>query len=315
MWNLLRRAGSQLSGWHNAAMSQPTASTDMWWVWGLRALWLSLPFTAGQAFEAALDGASRPVELTATIGLWALWGVAMVLTVIPHTLTLTPLRILAPASFALMLWAVLADEATGWGVVGLALSAVAALVSLSPPVGASFVNGSSYGDEWRAPLRPPGQLLFGPIPISWALAVAGVVAGPMLLAAKQWIAGAIVVLIGFPLAAVAGRSLHGLARRWLVFVPAGVVVHDPMILPDPVLFKRNGLARFGPALADTSATDLSQRALGLALELQLRKPVELSYRPSPGAEPTSSELDAVVISVSRPGAILAAANSRRVPVG
>ena len=296
-------------------MSQPTAAADSWWVWGLRALWLSLPFTAGEAFDAALDGTSRPVELTATVGLWVAWGLAMVLTVAPHTVTLTPLRVLAPASFALTVWAVLADSPTGWAVVGLALTAIAALVSLSPQVGAHFVNGSSYGDEWRVPLRPPGQLLLGPIPLFWGVGVAALAAGPLLLAAKQWIAGAIVVLVGFPLAAVVGRSLHALARRWLVFVPAGVVLHDPMILPDPVLFKRNGIAMFGPALAKTTATDLSQGALGLALELQLRTPVELSYRAMPRAEATIHELDAIVISASRPGVVLDTASRRRVPVG
>ena len=296
-------------------MSQPTAATDAWWVWVLRALWLSLPFTVGRAFEGALDEASRAVELTGTIGLWVAWGIGMVSTAVPHTGSLTPLRVLAPASFALGVWAVLADGSTGWGVTGLALTAVSALISLSPQVGAYLVNGSSYGDEWRAPLRPPGPMLAGPIPVFWAVGVAALAAGPMLLAAEQWIAGAIVVLVGFPLAAIAGRSLHALARRWIVFVPAGVVLHDPMILPDPVLFKRNGVAIVGPALADTTAPDLSQGALGLALELRLRKPVQLSYRETPGAGATSHELHALVISPSRPGVVLTTASSRGVRVG
>jgi hypothetical protein len=39
---------------------------------------------------------------------------------------------------------------------------LAAVISLSAPVGDRMVNGSSYGDERRMPLRPPGVLLLGP---------------------------------------------------------------------------------------------------------------------------------------------------------
>ena len=64
----------------------------------------------------------------------------------------------------------------------------------------SLVQGSAYGDEARFLLRPPTALLLGPIPVAWALMAASAT-GPMLLACGEWVAGAIVCVVGLPLAA------------------------------------------------------------------------------------------------------------------
>ncbi len=45
-------------------------SANWWWPWALRVVWLTLPFLAGPLFGDALDGTSRPLQVTATIGLW-----------------------------------------------------------------------------------------------------------------------------------------------------------------------------------------------------------------------------------------------------
>ncbi len=288
---------------------------DEWWPWVLRALWVSLPFTAGQLFGDALAGTSRPVQLTATVGAWVVWAVALVAMSIPHHLTLTPVRIVVPASLAVAVWATVADGTSGWAVAALAITAAATVVSLAAPIGAWFVNGSSYGDERRVPLRPPGMLLLGPVPLAWAVVVAVVIAGPLLLAAEQWVAGAAVIVGGGALAVVAARALHSLARRWLVFVPAGVVLHDHLVLGDPALFRRTAIATLGPALAGTSAADLSVGGLGLALELRLRAPAELGYRRHPREAPETTHVDALLVSVSRPGVVLAEARRRRIAVG
>jgi hypothetical protein len=164
----------------------------------------------------------------------------------------------------------------------------------------------------------PGPLLLGPLPLAWLAAVAGPVAGPLLLAAEAWVPGALVLLAGLPLAAVSIRALHGLARRWVVFVPAGMVLHDLASLADPVLFRRTDVARLGPAPADAAdgALDLTQRSLGLALQLEAREPAEIAPR-SPGRR---AELEVVPVSrllftPTRPGAVLAEAARRRIPVG
>ncbi|MFN3215021.1 MAG: hypothetical protein ACE367_00825 [Acidimicrobiales bacterium] len=283
--------------------------------WVLRVVWVSLPFAAGPLFAGALDATSTPVMRTASIGLWGLWVVGVACTAVPHPITLTAFRILAPASLAGAIWAAVAEGASAAAAFGLSATAAVTMLSLLPEVGAWFANGSSYGDERRVPLRPPGPLLLGPLPIAWALVVAGVVAGPMLLAAEQWIAGSAALVVGLPVAFFMVRALHALARRWLVFVPAGVVVHDHLTVADPVLFKRNAVAHLGPALADTDATDLTMGALGLALEIAVERPVTVAVRS--GRAPTSEtvELTALLVSVSRPGDVLGEARRRRIAVG
>jgi hypothetical protein len=300
-----------------ATSADPSPPASPWLTalpWALRAVWVSLPFTAGPLFADALDPTSAPVLRTATIGLWVLWVVGVACTAVPHPITMTAFRLLAPASLAAAIWAAIAEGASAAAVVGLSATAAVTMLSLLPEVGAWFVNGSSYGDERRVPLRPPGPLLVGPIPIAWALVVAGAVTGPMLLAAEQWVAGIAALVVGLPIAVFMTRALHALARRWLVFVPAGVVIHDHLTVADPVLFKRNAVAHLGPALADTDATDLTMGALGLALEIAIDRPVTMAVRAGRGPTSETVELTAVLVSVSRPGDVLSEARRRRIAV-
>ena len=283
--------------------------------WVLRALWLVLPFTLGTQIGDALEGTSRPVQLTGTVGAWILWGAGLLLTLVPHTLTLSPLRVLAPATLGISVWAALADGVSGWTVTALAVTAAVAAVVMSPSIGGTWINGSSYGDERRVPLRAPGAMVAGPIPLAWGALVSAVAAGALLLAAKQWILGIVVALIAVGLTVVVGRALHQLTQRWLVFVPAGLVVHDHLSVGDPVLFKRTAVAAFGPALADTTAADLTAGATGLALEILVKEPVEIGYRPQPGAQPTVREITGVAIAPSRPGLVLDEAKRRNITVG
>jgi hypothetical protein len=279
--------------------------------WPARVTWLVLPVVLGPALGYALDDASRPVRLVASTGLWLGWAAVLVATLVPTTVSLTALRVAAPAAVVAAMAAVVADGGSAASVVGVVGALVAALVAFWPGTGEAFVAGSSYGDERRMPLRVPGPLLAGPLVLVWAAAVAGVAAGPLLLAARQWIAGAVALAVGLPVAVAAIRSLHTLARRWLVFVPNGVVVHDPLALAEPVLLRRADVRSFGPAPADTAALDLTRGALGLALEVTLAPPVSLVL--AGGGRQGVSEATtaaALLVAPTRPGAVLAEARRR-----
>jgi hypothetical protein len=256
--------------------------------------------------------------VTATLA-WAAWTGVLVAVALPRTTSLTALRTAAPAVVGAALWAgITAGDPGAAEVVGLAWVAVVALVSFAPATGEAFVNGSAYGDERRMPLRIPAAVAAGPVALAWAAVVAPVVAGPLLLASRAWVAGAVVSAAGVPLAVLGARALHGLARRWLVFVPAGLVVHDPMALMDPVLFTRTRIARFGPAPAEPNALDLTRGALGLALQLELEEPTTLIPRPAAtarGAPGTPVEVTRLLVTPTRPGAVLALAAERQIPVG
>jgi hypothetical protein len=280
--------------------------------WPARATWLVLPVVLGPALGDALDDASRPVQLVATVGLWVGWAVVLVATLVPTTVSLTGLRAAAPAAVVAALAATVATGASMAGVVGLVGALVTALAAFWPGTGEAFVAGSSYGNERRMPLRVPGPLLAGPLLLAWLVAAAGVATGPLLLAAERWVAGAAALAVGLPAAGVALRSMHTLARRWLVFVPTGVVVHDPLALAEPVLLRRADVRSFGPAPADTTALDLTRGALGLALEVRLEPPVSLVLaaggRLGVGEATTAG---ALLVSPSRPGAVIAEARRRR----
>jgi hypothetical protein len=290
--------------------------------WGLALVWVLLPFLAGPSFADALDPRSRPVQLVASLGLWALWALVLAAALVPRTSSLTVVRMIAPASVVAAAWAALRVPGGAGLAEALALGAttLAALVALSAPVGDTFVNGSSYGEERRLPLRPPGLLLLGPVELLWAVAVAGAVAGPLLLAARQWALGAVVLVVGWALATGIGLALHRLAQRWVVFVPAGLVLVDRTVLTDALLVQKHRMASLGPAPADTTAEDLTAGALGLALELRVKEPetiVPATPRRLRGEQqplaPTA--VQAVLFTPSRPGVVLAEARRRRLPVG
>jgi hypothetical protein len=194
-------------------------------------------------------------------------------------------------------------------------TAVMTSLALAPDTGMFCVNGPAYPNERRFPLRVPAPLLAGPLVLAWALAVTGVVAGPLLLADRHWVAGGIAFALGVPVAAILLRSLHGLSRRWAVFVPAGLVLHDPLTLADPVLLRRQEVARLGPAPAHSKALDLTQRAPGLAIEVVLVGDAQVSLV-TPGrrrGQPRSA--DRLLFTPTLPGALLEEAAARRVGLG
>lgn len=282
---------------------------------GARLAWVILPVAAGPAVAEALDAASSPVRWVAAVLCWGAWVVGLVALLVPTTVSLTVIRVLAPVAPLVGAW-------TGWGapalMVGAAVAAGALATGLvfTPDLGRVFVQGSAYGDERRFPLRIPGVLLLGPVEVAWAVLVAAVVAGPLLLAAEQWVAGGVVTAVGVPVAVVLGRRLHRLSRRFFVFVPAGVALHDHMALADTAMFRRSAVERLGPAPADSTATDATAAALGLALELRLTEPSPVTLAGTarqPGGRGVVTT--AVLFTPTQPGAVLDEARRRGFRVG
>jgi len=99
-------------------------------------------------------------------------------------------------------------------------------------------------------------------------------------------------------------ALHRLSRRWFVFVPAGIVLHDHLVVGEALLFPKNLVRSLGPAPADTNAVDATGRALGLVLELQLTETSSVMKR----------ETDRLLFAPGRPGALLREARDRGLPV-
>jgi hypothetical protein len=279
-------------------------------VWALRAVWLVQPVTLGPALADGFHDLDGHTFLS--VSAWVLWGLGLLATLVPRPLTLTTIRIGGPAAAALSVWTATTVDDTALVAVALGGAFVLGVLSHWPAVADTCVDGASYGDEKRFLLRAPGPVVLALGPLAWALTVAGVVVGPLLLASGDSAVGSAACVAGLPIAAASARALHHLHRRWIVLVPAGFVLHDHLALADPTLLPRDALASVGPASADTDAHDLTQAARGMALEVRCREPHDLR----PASRDGSAEVvvtEAFLCAPARPDAVLAEAKRRRLP--
>ena len=278
-------------------------------LWFLRGAWVLL-LASVPAFTSALDGRSGAVQIVAAVGLWLAWAAGLIATLVPSPASLTVVRVLAPGAPAAALAATIAGADGVAAVVAVAAGILVVIVAFTAEVGQAFVQASAYGDEARFPLRPPGPLVAGPLELAW-LVTAAAAAGPMLLAARAWVAGAVVTAVGVPLASIAVRRFHRLSLRWFVYVPAGVVVRDPLVLADTAMIQRAAVAAVHLAPATTTATDLTAKALGPAVEVTLAGPANVlmagTFAERSGHTVT---VQAFLVSPSRPGRLLAEGERR-----
>lgn len=283
----------------------------------MRGLWVLLPVLSTGLPLSEVIGVDYEYPVVAGIGLWLIWAVGLGAALSPIPLTLVVIRIVMPAAVVISLAAVVVGETRPVELIVLLIATVAASLALSARIGDRFADGASYGDERRMLLRPPTGVLLGPLPLAWIAVVLGACAGPFLLGDARWIAGVIATVVGLPMAYLGFRSLHSLAKRWIVFVPTGMVIHDLVTLLDPVLFPRDAVRFVGPALADSEAHDLSAGATGLLLELNLIAETKVPVRDKTGPGAIASEpadLGAVLFAPSLPGEALQEADQRKLPV-
>jgi hypothetical protein len=249
-------------------------------LWLVRLAWASLPLTAGPAAGDALADWSTPPRTLAEVFLWAAWAISLVALFAPHPIGLTVLRMVSPAFVVLAAVVAVTGAADGArAVVALVATIVAAgLVVVLPAVSFACANAVAYGDERRYPLRTPPVLWLGLLPLAPLLVAAGITVGPLLLADGRIGAGIAAVVVGLPIAGFAARSLHSLSRRWAVLVPAGLVLVDPMTLPDPVLFLRERIeslrAMQRPEPVPAAALDLRLGARSGSAVMRLDRPTE-----------------------------------------
>lgn len=295
-------------------MSRSGVRPDVVLPWVARVSWAACAIGGG-AIGGALDDRSSGVTWAVAIAAWAVYGVVLVALLVPSVLSLTVARILVPLSLV----ATAGSIVGGAEAVDVALLAVPSLVAVaavfSPEVGRWMVQGSAYGDEQRFPLRAPAApgVAAG---VSWVVWAALVVAGLLLTAS-----GTLVVGIAVAAAAVVATLLllprwNRLSRRWFVLVPAGVVVHDPVVLADTVMVPTAQVVGLELARVDTGAADLTGPASGHAVEVTTSESVKTVFAPTPQRPGgTAIHMTAFLVAPTRPGALLEAARARRLPVG
>jgi hypothetical protein len=241
------------------------------------------------------------------IGGWLVWGTGVVALMVPSALGLTIMRmVVALASGAAVLsWASGARPIAGACFLGAAL--ICGLLVGGAGFGQSCVQASAYGDERRFLLRPPAAFLL-PVATAGLAWTAAMLAAPLLLASEKWIPGVVVAIVAVFLTWLLIPRFNALSRRWLVFVPAGVVVHDQLVLGETLMVSRPDLVGIELALADTDAADFTGPAAGHAVEISIRSMATVLLAPTK-AKPrgTALHVQSFIVAPTRPGLVLLAA--------
>ncbi len=286
-------------------------------LWPIRVLWFLLPVLVGPGLLDTVDGRSAAVATVVEVLAWGAWFIGLVSVFAPSTVTLTALRMVAPAAAVAPLFgAVTAGEWPNSALVAIGTGLVVTAVALLPSTGDPMINGSAYGAERRMALRPPASVLVGPLYAVWALVFAGTITGPLLLAAGNWWLGLPLLALGALVVFLGSRSFHQLSRRWIVFVPAGFVIHDYWSLAESLLFQRSIKPVLGPVRAgldrDQPAVDLTAGARGLALAVRLTDPMPTAVRNRRAVESrTATEF---WFAPTLPGRVIAEARTRAIRI-
>ena len=177
-------------------------------------------------WQTIADDASRSVSWVLLTWGWLLWTSVAASLLVPSPTSLTIVRIVVPLSVVI---SIVASQP-----LAIFCSVVALIVCASPVFVDAMVQGGAYGDESRFALRTPLPYVV-PAVIAWLLYTAALIGGSLLLAAQQYIVGAVLVAIGILLSRTIPQRLHRLARRWLVLVPVGIVVHDHLVLHETIM--------------------------------------------------------------------------------
>ena len=217
----------------------------------------------------ALRQMSSLTGISSTVGIWLLWSVALLCTLVPSSSALTAIRLALPTIFVIVAAVAVAIGISSGVAAALAISLLASLLIFSGDIGDSFVQLAAYGDERRYLLRCPPAMLLVQV-LSWLVWLTLTIVAINLLASDALILGAIVAIVALLLAIVLPRRFHRFSRRWLVSVPAGLVIHDHVVLAETAMFMNNAVIEVGIDLAPSEAADLSGKCSGVGLLIELK---------------------------------------------
>jgi hypothetical protein len=282
----------------------------------LAVLWITLPLTVGSTLPTLLHGSRNAEHVIA----WGLTGLAYGIGVVGlFHLTAAGITILRIGAGALVLWigglgVVSLRPLWGGAVLGLTLLLLA--LSWSEPLAQASADQSAVPGERRfaLALTPGLRWLLGPL--TGAVAASGVI-GPLLLLTRPrpgWIAWALCAL-GLLVAIGLGSASIRLARRWLIVVPAGAVLHDPVLLDDTIRLAPHEIRSVAltapgwrPRRREPDALDLTggaRRALWVGLVRPVAPP-----RTTPGVRRPGALVDHIFCSPSRRGEAAAALQAK-----
>jgi hypothetical protein len=275
-------------------------------LWGARVTWLAVAVVGGRAVGDAVADRSAAVRWVATAGAWTGWGAGALALAVTGVATLTAVRAIVPGAIVVAVVAALGGAPASSVLALLVPAIVASVLVAAADTGQVYIQASAYGDERRFGLRPPLGYL-SPAVVSWMIWTAAVIAAPLAWAGRAWVVAVIATAAAIAGALALPRRWHQLSRRWLVTVPAGLVVHDPVVLADTLMVPNRHVVDIG--LVGRSRTggafDLTGPTPGVAVGVVLSELTTVVLAPRPATpRGTSIHLSAFLVAPSRPGAVL-----------
>jgi hypothetical protein len=252
--------------------------------------------------------ASNGASGASTVGFWLAWGIWVIVALavlVPHPLSLVTARLLTPL-LALHTGATVLEESTlQWStVIALLLMIAVSATAFSARYGSVHAQEAAYGHERRHLLRPPMAVL-APLALVWLVVAA---LGAVAMRGEQLAVSLSATALFIALAVFMLRRALVLSRRWLVFVPVGIAVHDPLLLRDTFMVRNHDVRALRDAASNTEAFDVTGTTWGTPLELVLSHPHDVSLSQF-GARLTGTldrlHVTALLVAPSRPHIALA----------
>lgn len=240
-------------------------------LWVARIAWVIVALCA--PWWSLSDGRSVAVASLLLIWGWGLWLATTAALLVPTPISLTAIRICAPivvAQSVAVLWHGDPTQNAFLQAFAFAGALVTWRSAYQPSVVDDMAQGGAYGQEQRFMLRTPWPYVV-PAIIAWTLLSGGLVLGTLFLAAQQWIIGVVLTAIGIVLVRTVPKRIHRLSRRWLVLVPAGVVVHDHMVLAETMMLRRHNITDISIAQQTGEEADLTGGVLGKRIVFATRE--------------------------------------------
>lgn len=199
----------------------------------LQGVWLVAPVAVGwAAVSAASASGGGALPLLGQGILVVLWGAGIVAALRLDAASVAFIRICAAAG---TVWGVIAVASSlglpagvlaGWGLVMLTLS-------FAPQITDETARRASIPRERRIPLAIPALLLAAVVLpatllVGFAAGLLPALLVGMRLGAFELAAAIVIAVAAIPVA----LSLWRLPKRWLVIVPSGLVLHDPVLLAE-----------------------------------------------------------------------------------
>ncbi len=286
-------------------------------IWLLRIVWAAAPLAGGGTVEAVTAAWSAPTARTLSVLLWGAWTLGLLALARPGLWTITGVRVLASLALAAaVVAAVQVGPTRPAAAVAVGVFAGAVVLAATPAFARACLQATAYGSEERFPLRTPPALFLGILPVAAAVVGAGAFAGPLLVAAGRPLVGAAAWTAGWTAAGWVLGRLHRLAGRFVVLVPAGLVVVDPATLTDPVLCTRDRLRRVCPfdprRTPPDGVEDLRLGAGSGTLLVELDPPTEIPRRDRGRTELRRAA--GLLVACATPVALCTRAAARHLPV-